>query len=100
MTFDETAQNYQRLIGELEQVIKLPEASVRIERVADLFHFYLTDVIENAQLATLVEAAIGKLSSPDTVRGNCDLAWHVGRSEVKLAHLSNTAVEVVQGDVP
>ena len=66
MTFDETAQNYQRLIGELEQVIKLPEASVRIERVADLFHFYLTSVVENAQLATLVEAAIGKLPAQDS----------------------------------
>lgn len=84
MTFDETAQNYQRLIGELEQVINLPEASVRIERVADLFHFYLASVIENAQLATLVEAAIGKLPSPDTIRGNCDLASHTGRDKVEL----------------
>ena len=63
MTFDETAQNYQRLIGELEQVAKLPEASVRIERVADLFHFYLTSVIENAQLATLVKAALSEISA-------------------------------------
>ena len=66
MTFDETAQNYQRLIGELKQVAKIPEASVRIERVADLFHFYLTSVIENAQLAVLVEAAIGKLPVQDS----------------------------------
>ena len=66
MTFDETAQNYQRLIGELEQVAKLPEASVRIERVADLFHFYLTSVVENAQLATLVEAASGNLPAQDS----------------------------------
>lgn len=66
MTFDETAQNYQRLIGELEQVAKLPEASVRIERVADLFHFYLTSVIENAQLATLVKAASGKMPAQDS----------------------------------
>lgn len=71
MTFDETAQNYQRLIGELEHTAKLPEASVRIERVADLFHFYLTDVIENAQLAALVEAAIGKLSDGPPVQ-DCD----------------------------
>lgn len=66
MTFDETAQNYQRLIGELEQVAKLSEASVRIERIADLFHFYLTSVIENAQLATLVEAASGNLPAQDS----------------------------------
>ena len=66
MTFDETAQNYQRLIGELERVARFPEASVRIERVADLLHFYLTSVVENAQLATLVEAAIGKLPAQDS----------------------------------
>ena len=66
MTFDETAQNYQRLIGELERVARLPEASVRIECVADLFHFYLTSVIENAQLATLVEAASGKMPAQDS----------------------------------
>lgn len=66
MTFDETAQNYQRLIGELEQAAKLSEAPVRIERVADLFHYYLTDVIENTQLAALVKAASGKLPAQDS----------------------------------
>ncbi len=65
MTFEETFRKYQWLIGELEHAAKLPDASVRIERVADLFHYYLTDVIENAQLAALVEAAIGKLSAQD-----------------------------------
>ncbi len=100
MTFDETAQNYQRLIGELERVAKFPEASVRIERIADLFHFYLTSVIENAQLATLVKAAIGKLSGPDTVRWDCDLAPHVGRSKVELAHSPNAAIKIVESDVP
>lgn len=71
MTFEETFRKYQWLIGELEHAAKLPDASVRVERVADLFHFYLTDVIENAQLAALVEAAIGKLSDGPPVQ-DCD----------------------------
>lgn len=72
-TFDETARAYRWVVGELEQIAQHPDPAARAERIADLFLFYLTDVIENNQLASLVEAAIGDLLRPDAVRRVGDL---------------------------
>jgi 4-alpha-glucanotransferase len=64
MTFEETARNYDWLAEELEHIAKHPDPAVRLDRLAGLFHFYLTDVIENEQLASLVGKAIGSLPQP------------------------------------
>ena len=79
MTFEETSRNYHWLVGELEQIAKHSDPAVRLDRLAGLFHFYLTSVIENNQLASLVETAIGRLEGPNAVGRGRNLVLHVGR---------------------
>lgn len=57
MTFEETARNYQWLLGELEAAAQMPDTAKRLERLADLFRFYASDVLENQQISAAVERA-------------------------------------------